>query len=84
MILKRDNLILEFFPHPEIDPENSWFSCCIRLDDLDSFYSVCLAADIPETSKGWPRLHKPAVENSGLRIGALIDPDGTLLRLIQN
>ena len=28
-------LKLEFFPHPELDPLTSWFSCCLRLDDLD-------------------------------------------------
>lgn len=84
MILKRDTLTLEFFPHPELDPATSWFSCCLRLDDLDSFYAVCLTANIPEGSEGMPRLHKPQLEESGLRIGALIDPDGTLLRLIQN
>lgn len=31
-----------------------------------------------------PRLHKPAVEESGLRIAYLVDPEGTLIRLIQN
>lgn len=33
---------------------------------------------------GPPRLHAPKLEESGLRIGALIDPDGNLIRLIQN
>lgn len=84
MILKRDSITLEFFPHPELDPTTSWFSCCLRLDDLDGFYGVCLAANITEGTTGAPRLHKPKLEESGLRIGALIDPDGTLLRLIQN
>jgi hypothetical protein len=37
MILKCDDLTLEFFPHPALDPLTSWFSCCLRLDDLDSF-----------------------------------------------
>ena len=36
MILKHGDLTLEFFPHPELDPLTSWFSCCLRLDDLDS------------------------------------------------
>jgi hypothetical protein len=36
------------------------------------------------THLGWPRLHPPEVEASGLRIGALIDADGNLLRLVQN
>ena len=84
MILKRGNLTLEFFPHPQLDPLTSWFSCCLRLDDLDSFYSTCKDAGLPEGRKGQPRLHPPRVESWGGRIGALIDPDGTLVRLIQN
>jgi hypothetical protein len=32
MILKRGDLTLEFFPHPELDPLTSWFSCCLRLE----------------------------------------------------
>lgn len=84
MILKRGDLTLEFFPHPELNPLTSWFSCCLRLDDLDSFYATCLVAGLPEECKGQPRLHPPKVETWGGRIGALIDPDGTLVRLIEN
>ena len=84
MILTRDSIHLEFFLHPGLDPAASWFSCCLRLDDLNDFYAVCLTANIPQATQGAPRVHKPALENSGLRIGALIDPDGTLIRLIQN
>ena len=84
MILKRGNLTLEFFPHPELDPLTSWFSCCLRLDDLDSFYSICKDAGLPEGRKGQPRLHTPSVESWGGRVGALVDLDGTLVRLIQN
>jgi len=84
MILKRGNVTLEFFPHPELDPPTSWFSCCIRLDDLDAFYAVARAAGLPETCHGQPRLHPPTVEDSGIRIAYLVDPDGTLVRLIQN
>ncbi len=84
MILKRGDLTLEFFPYPELDPKTSWFSCCLRLDDLDSFYANSKEAGVPEGCKGQPRLHPPAVESWGGRIGALVDPDGTLVRLIQN
>ena len=84
MILSRGPLILEFFPHPDLDPSSSWFSCCLRLDDLDAFYASCLASGVPESCVGQPRLHPPAVEDSGLCIAYLIDPDGTLVRMIQN
>jgi catechol 2,3-dioxygenase-like lactoylglutathione lyase family enzyme len=84
MILKRGAVTLEFFEHPELDPKTSWFSCCLRLDDLDSFYAVCKSAGIPERNTGHPRLHAPKLEDWGGKAGALIDPDGTLIRLIQN
>jgi catechol 2,3-dioxygenase-like lactoylglutathione lyase family enzyme len=84
MILKRGNLTLEFFPHPELDPLTSWFSCCLRLDDLDGFYAICRNAGIPEGRKGQPRLHPPKTESWGGHLAAIVDPDGMLVRLIQN
>src|ERR1700710_2478979 len=82
MILKRGALMLEFFPHPDLDPQTSWFSCCLRLDDLEGFYTGCLAAGLSQTSSTGPRVHAPKLESGGGRVGALIDPDGTLVRLI--
>ena len=84
MILSRGGLTLEFFPYPDLDPATSSFGCCLRIDDLDAFYAICRDAGLPETCYGAPRIQPPQIEQSGLRIGALIDPDGTLLRLIQN
>jgi hypothetical protein len=49
MILTRGELMLEFFPHPDLNPQESWFSCCLRLDDLAGFYRSCLDAGVPET-----------------------------------
>jgi catechol 2,3-dioxygenase-like lactoylglutathione lyase family enzyme len=83
MILARGGLILEFFAHPELDPETSAFGSCLRLDDVEGFYAVLVAAGIPEGATGWPRLHRPKREAWGGLVGALIDPDGSLLRLIQ-
>ena len=84
MILARGGLQLEFFPHPELDPKTSWFGCCLRLDDLDRFYEICLAAGLLERSYGAPRLQPPTVEDSGIRIAYLVDPNGSLLRLVAN
>ena len=36
------------------------------------------------THLGRPRLHPPRIEESGMRIGYLVDADGNLLRLVQN
>ena len=84
MILRRGTAQLEFFPHEQIDPATSAFGCALRLDDLAGFYAVCVAAGIPETATGWPRIHPPRLDESGLTIAYLIDPDGTLLHLVQN
>jgi len=84
MILKRGDLTLEFFPFADLDPLTSSFSCCLRLDDLDAFYAACIEAGVPESRCGQPRLHPPQREASGKTIAYLVDPDGTLVRLIQN
>ena len=84
LILARGAVVLEFFPFPDLDPATSSFGTCLRLDDVDEFFRACLDAGVPQSARGWPRLHAPRVEESGLRIGALLDPDGSLLRLIAN
>lgn len=84
MILEREGATLEFFSFVNLDPATSSFSCCLRLDDVDAFFRVCVAAGLPVITRGWPRLHPPRLEGSGLRIGALIDLDATRVRLIAN
>jgi hypothetical protein len=84
MILQRGRLPLEFFPHPELSPAESWFSCCLRVDDLPGFDSAYKAAGVLEQGKEIPRLSEPRLDDSGVTIAYLVDPDGTLLRLIQN
>jgi catechol 2,3-dioxygenase-like lactoylglutathione lyase family enzyme len=84
LILERGGLCLEFFPYPDLDPASSSFGCCLRLDDLDGFLATCHAAGIEDKRVGWPRLHPARVESSGMRIAYLTDPDGSLLRLVEN
>ncbi len=84
MILSSGAVKLEFFPYPDLDPYHSSFSCCLRLDDLPAMMHLVEATGVPEARTGFPRYHAPAREHSGLTIAYLIDPDGTLLRLIQN
>ena len=84
LILERGGLVVEFFPDPRMDPASTATSCCLRVDDVDELYAACVGAGLPETHLGWPRIHPPHVEDSGMRIGALVDADGNLLRLVQN
>ncbi len=84
MILRRGGLTLEFFPHPDLDPLESSFGCCLRLDELERFYAACKAAGLREAETGIPRLVPSRVEASGLRIAYMVDLDGSLLRLVQN
>lgn len=83
-ILERGGVVLEFFHYADLDPATSSFGACLRLDDADAFYAQCQTAGVPETTVGWPRIHRPRLEAFGMRIGALLDPDGSLLRLVQN
>lgn len=83
MILGRGDLVVEFFPFPDLDPSTSSFGCCFRMADVAAFFTVIVSAGIPETTTGWPRAHRPKREHWGGTVGALIDPDGTLIRLIQ-
>lgn len=84
MILSRGDATLEFFPYPDLDPYQSSFSCCLRLDDLAAMMAQVEASDVPHARAGIPRYHPAAPDPSGLTIAYLIDPDGSLLRLIQN
>lgn len=84
LILVRGGVQLEFFPNPDLDPARSSFGCCLRLDDVDAFHRACTEAGVQDCTVGFPRVHPPAREASGLRIGALLDPDGNLLRLVEN
>lgn len=83
MILRRGGLMLEFFPHSGLDPAESSFGCCFRLDDVMAFFETIISAGVPEKKSGWPRTHCPEREAWGGTVGALIDPDGTLIRLVQ-
>lgn len=82
MILSRGPLEIEFFPL-EHDPGKSCFSACIRVDHLDDLYKAFQTAGLPGNCWSIPRLSPPEVQ-SGLRMFALVDPDGSLLRCIED
>jgi catechol 2,3-dioxygenase-like lactoylglutathione lyase family enzyme len=84
LILQRGGVQLEFFPWPDLDPKQNSHSCCIRLDDLESLVEQATNAGVPNARTGIPRIVPPSRDISGLTIAYLVDPDGTLLRLVQN
>ena len=67
MILRRSSLTLEFFPHPDLVPSESCFSCCSRLDDLAGLYAACLEAGVAEKVLGQARVQPPQAEDSSSR-----------------
>jgi hypothetical protein len=82
--VERGGLTIEFFPYPDLDPLESSFGCCLRLDELTRFYDACKAAGLREAHSGIPRIVPAKVENSGLLIAYMVDPEGSLIRLVQN
>lgn len=82
MILERGPLEIEFF-HYEADPYASYFSACIRVDDLDGLFTAFQKAELTDDPRSIPRL-TPPTSIKGLRMFALVDPDGNLLRCIEN
>ncbi|CAA9496177.1 MAG: Bleomycin resistance protein [uncultured Sphingomonas sp.] len=83
MILKRGDLLVEFFRDPELDPAKSSFGSCFRMQNVNDFFEAVLASGVPEQAVGWPRAHRPKREDWGGLVGAVIDPDGSLIRLVQ-
>ena len=57
MIMSRGDLEIEFFPHPDLKPSESWFSACVRVGDVDALYHTWNAVGLQD--KGIPRLTKP-------------------------
>ena len=83
MILERGKLIVEFFPM-KIDPKKSSFSVCFRVDDLDALHSAFASAAIPENQRKSLRLTAIKTEPHGIRIFYMGDPDGSLIRCLDN
>lgn len=84
LILRRGELSLEFFPFADLDPARSSFMCSLRVDDVDELYRSITSAGVVEKTVGFPRVHPVVTQPSGLRIGNLIDIDGTQVNLIEN
>jgi len=83
MILQRGEMVIEFFAHPKLKPAKSWFSACIRTDNLDRLFTDFSKANLTDDPRTIPRITTPVSHTPDMRIFALVDPDGSLLRCIQ-
>ena len=84
MILSRGTLELEFFPHPTLDPAQSWFSACLRVDDPDTLLAEWQGIGLSSDETAIPRLTGFFKPDGAPRMCALVDCDGSLLRCIDN
>ena len=84
LVLKRGPLVLEFFPHASLEPRESWFSACFHMDSFKEMIETIEKSGIATTKHSIPRYQPPATECSGLTIAYLVDPDGSLIRMIEN
>jgi catechol 2,3-dioxygenase-like lactoylglutathione lyase family enzyme len=84
MILNRGALELEFFPHPDCDPLSSSFSACIRVDEPEALLKEWRGAGLPADNLSIPRLTGFFKPPGAPRMFALVDLDGSLLRVIDN
>ena len=80
-ILCRGAVELHFFSHPELNEAESFAGAYLRVQDVEEIYQHCLSARLPE--KGIPRMTALEDKPWGLREFALVDIDGSLLRIGQ-
>jgi hypothetical protein len=84
MILTRGPLEVEFFPWPDLDPFASNSSACVRVDDLDGLLSAWRSAGLTDNPHAIPRLTAITKLPGVPRMFALVDADGSLLRILEN
>ncbi|OTG83724.1 hypothetical protein [Acinetobacter sp. ANC 4648] len=81
MIIQRGTLQLEFFHHPQLNSKDSWFSACIRTQNLQSLFEQWQALDWTQ----YPHAEITEIEHlDDIDLFCMIDPNGSLLRCIQS
>jgi catechol 2,3-dioxygenase-like lactoylglutathione lyase family enzyme len=79
LIMRRGGVELHFFPFSELDPATSYAGCYIRVPDVDGWFTAFSGAALP--AEGRPRLTPVAERPWGMREFAIIDPNGSLIRV---
>lgn len=79
LIMRRGDVELHFFPHFELDPATSYAGCYIRTSDVETWFENARRTGLPQ--KGVPRIVALQDRPWGMREFAIIDLDGSLLRI---
>lgn len=79
LILATEKVELHFFEHAELDATSNFAAAYIRSSDVNAFAQDIQAMNLP--ASGIPRLHPVEDKSWGMRELAIIDPNGTLLRI---
>lgn len=82
LVLRRGELQVEFFRKDDHEPRGHDFGCCLRVADLLSLFAAVIAAGVPEMRYGLPSVRPIATQPWGQRMSTLLDPGGTLIRMI--
>lgn len=80
-IVRRGDLEIHFFHHPDLDPATSHAGCYLRVAAVDPLYLDFAQAALPP--RGRPRMDRLEDKPWGLREFAVVDEDGNLLRIGQ-
>ena len=83
MVLSLDGMELDFFPHPDLKPEDSWFSASRRLRDIDAVYAKWRPMDQFQGAPPAPFLKPPVQLEDAPRMFFMGDPNGSLWRVME-
>lgn len=84
MILTAGELEVEFFSHPQLEPRESCFSACVRVDELEPVFVGWQRAGLSDSPLAIPRLTGIVKLPDVPRMFAMVDADGSLLRVLEN
>lgn len=80
-ILQLEGAEIHFFGFPDVDPATSSAGCYIRVSDADALYARWSSLGLP--TRGIPRLDVISDKPWGMREFAVVDPNGSLIRVGQ-
>ena len=81
LIVRRGELELHFFSHPDVDPLSTDAMCYLRVEDADALYAEWSEVGVDHDEATGSRLMPPVTTDYGMREFALVDRSGNLYRI---